>query len=88
MVGAKAATALRIGSSQLSIASIPVVVAIQQKLFEAEGITVRINAECIRFESQGAEIAVGLDCASGAPVVTASHVLLAVGRRANAEVGS
>ena len=38
--GAPAATALRIGSAQVSIASIPVVVAIQQKLFEAEGTTV------------------------------------------------
>jgi NitT/TauT family transport system substrate-binding protein len=47
--GAKAATALRIGSSQLSIASIPVVVAIQQKLFEAEGIT----AEIVDFDGGG-----------------------------------
>src|ERR1700682_4654078 len=35
---AQAATTLRIASAQQSIASIPVVVAIQQKLFEAEGI--------------------------------------------------
>jgi NitT/TauT family transport system substrate-binding protein len=45
----EAATALRIGSSQLSIASIPVVVAIQQKLFEAEGIT----AEIVDFDGGG-----------------------------------
>jgi pyruvate/2-oxoglutarate dehydrogenase complex dihydrolipoamide dehydrogenase (E3) component len=56
-----------------------------KEILEAEGITVRINAECIRFEPQGAEIAVGLDCASGAPVVTGSHVLLAVGRRPNTD---
>jgi NitT/TauT family transport system substrate-binding protein len=48
-VSAEAATALRIGSSQLSIASIPVVVAIQQKLFEAEGIT----AEIVDFDGGG-----------------------------------
>jgi NitT/TauT family transport system substrate-binding protein len=47
--GAEAATALRIGSAQVSIASIPVVVAIQQKLFEAEG----INAEIIDFDGGG-----------------------------------
>jgi hypothetical protein len=38
----QAATALRIGSAQVSIASIPVVVAIQQKLFEAEGLDAEI----------------------------------------------
>ena len=47
--GLQAATALRIGSAQQSIASIPVVVAIQQKLFEAEG----INAEIIDFDGGG-----------------------------------
>src|SRR3984885_12912358 len=46
---ARAETALRIGSSQLSIASIPVVVAIQQKLFQAEGIT----AEIVDFDGGG-----------------------------------
>jgi NitT/TauT family transport system substrate-binding protein len=45
----QAATVLRVGSAQLSIASIPVVVAIQQKLFEAEG----INAEIIDFDGGG-----------------------------------
>jgi NitT/TauT family transport system substrate-binding protein len=45
----QAATALRIGSAQVSIASIPVVVAIQQKLFEAEG----LNAEIIDFDGGG-----------------------------------
>jgi NitT/TauT family transport system substrate-binding protein len=46
---ARAETALRIGSSQLSIASIPVVVAIQQKLFQAEG----ISAEIVDFDGGG-----------------------------------
>jgi NitT/TauT family transport system substrate-binding protein len=45
----QAATALRIGSAQVSIASIPVVAAIQQKLFEAEG----LNAEIIDFDGGG-----------------------------------
>jgi NitT/TauT family transport system substrate-binding protein len=45
----QAATALRIGSAQVSIASIPVVVAIQQKLFEAEG----LDAEIIDFDGGG-----------------------------------
>jgi pyruvate/2-oxoglutarate dehydrogenase complex dihydrolipoamide dehydrogenase (E3) component len=56
-----------------------------KEILEAEGITVRLNAECIRFEPRGAEIAVGLECASGAPVVTGSHVLLAIGRQPNTD---
>jgi pyruvate/2-oxoglutarate dehydrogenase complex dihydrolipoamide dehydrogenase (E3) component len=56
-----------------------------REILEAEGVAVRVNAECIRFEPQGAEIAVELDCGSGAPVVTGSHVLLAVGRRPNTD---
>jgi len=46
---AQAATTLRIASAQQSIASIPIVVAIQQDLFAAEGIT----AEIIDFDGGG-----------------------------------
>jgi pyruvate/2-oxoglutarate dehydrogenase complex dihydrolipoamide dehydrogenase (E3) component len=56
-----------------------------KEILEAEGVAVRLNAECIRFEPQGAEIAVGLDCTAGAPVVSGSHVLLAMGRRPNTD---
>jgi pyruvate/2-oxoglutarate dehydrogenase complex dihydrolipoamide dehydrogenase (E3) component len=56
-----------------------------KQILEAEGIAVRPNAECIRFEPRGAEIAVGLDCKSGAPLVIGSHVLLAMGRRPNTD---
>jgi pyruvate/2-oxoglutarate dehydrogenase complex dihydrolipoamide dehydrogenase (E3) component len=56
-----------------------------EDILEAEGIAVRLNAECIRFDPRGAEIGVGLECASGAPVVIGSHVLLAVGRRPNTD---
>jgi pyruvate/2-oxoglutarate dehydrogenase complex dihydrolipoamide dehydrogenase (E3) component len=52
-------------------------------ILEAEGIAVRLRAECIRFEPRGKQIAVGVDCASGEPEITGSHVLLAVGRRPN-----
>ena len=37
-----------------------------REILEAEGIAVHLEAECIRFEPRGAEIAVGLECASGA----------------------
>jgi len=55
------------------------------QILEDEGVAVRLNAECIRFEPSDAGIAVGLDCASGAPVVMGSHVLLAIGRRPNTD---
>jgi pyruvate/2-oxoglutarate dehydrogenase complex dihydrolipoamide dehydrogenase (E3) component len=56
-----------------------------KEILEAEGIAVRVDAECIRFEPKGAEIAVGLDCASGPPEIVGSHVLLAVGRQPNTD---
>ena len=56
-----------------------------KEILEAEGVAVRLDAECIRFEPRGAEIAVGVECAFGAPVVIASHVLLAVGRQPNTD---
>ena len=56
-----------------------------REILEAEGIEVRLEAECIRFEPRGAEIAVGVNCASGEPEVFGSHVLLAVGRRPNTD---
>jgi pyruvate/2-oxoglutarate dehydrogenase complex dihydrolipoamide dehydrogenase (E3) component len=56
-----------------------------REILEAEGITVRTVAECIRFRRQGEDVVVGVDCSSGAPEVVASHVLLAVGRRPNTD---
>ncbi len=52
-------------------------------ILEAEGVEIRCDAECIRFEPRGADIAAGVNCASGEPEVLGSHVLLAVGRRPN-----
>jgi pyruvate/2-oxoglutarate dehydrogenase complex dihydrolipoamide dehydrogenase (E3) component len=54
-------------------------------VLEAEGICVRLNAECIRFAPRGRDIAVMVDCESGDPEVVGSHVLLAVGRRPNTD---
>jgi pyruvate/2-oxoglutarate dehydrogenase complex dihydrolipoamide dehydrogenase (E3) component len=54
-----------------------------QSALEAEGVRVRTNAECIRFRPEGAGIAVGVECRDGVPEETASHVLLAMGRRPN-----
>ena len=56
-----------------------------KQILEAEGIEVRLDAKCIRFEPRGSDIAVGVDCEAGAPEVLGSHVLLAVGRRPNTD---
>jgi pyruvate/2-oxoglutarate dehydrogenase complex dihydrolipoamide dehydrogenase (E3) component len=56
-----------------------------REILEAEGIEIRLESECIQFEPRGAEIAVGVNCASGEPEVVGSHVLLAVGRRPNTD---
>jgi pyruvate/2-oxoglutarate dehydrogenase complex dihydrolipoamide dehydrogenase (E3) component len=50
-----------------------------------EGIAFRLKAECIGFRKQGDDIAVGVNCTSGAPEVVGSHVLLAIGRRPNTD---
>jgi pyruvate/2-oxoglutarate dehydrogenase complex dihydrolipoamide dehydrogenase (E3) component len=52
---------------------------------EAEGVEIRTGAECIALRRDGTGIAVSLDCVSGPPEVSGSHVLLAVGRRPNTD---
>ena len=49
------------------------------------GIKVRLNATCIGFSKRGEEILAQVDCASGDPEVSGSHLLLAVGRRPNTD---
>jgi len=56
-----------------------------REILEAEGIQVRLEAECISFEPDGQDIRVHVDCRAGEPQVTGSHVLLAVGRRPNTD---
>jgi pyruvate/2-oxoglutarate dehydrogenase complex dihydrolipoamide dehydrogenase (E3) component len=52
-------------------------------ILEAEGITIRTGAECIRLMQMDGRPAIGLDCADGPPEVAGSHILLAVGRVPN-----
>jgi pyruvate/2-oxoglutarate dehydrogenase complex dihydrolipoamide dehydrogenase (E3) component len=56
-----------------------------RSILEREGITVRVQATCIRLGTHAEGVAVGVDCASGQPEVVGSHVLLAVGRRPNTD---
>jgi pyruvate/2-oxoglutarate dehydrogenase complex dihydrolipoamide dehydrogenase (E3) component len=56
-----------------------------QEMLEAEGIAVRLNAECIALERRHAYVAVGLHCQEEPREVEGSHVLLAVGRQPNTD---
>lgn len=56
-----------------------------QEILEAEGISVRLNAECISFATHEDGVCVHVTCEAGAPQVTGSHVLLAVGRKPNTD---
>lgn len=60
-----------------------------REILQAEGVAVRLGAECIRFSPcdwKGAPGAcVHVSCTEGDPAVEGSHVLLAVGRRPNTD---
>jgi pyruvate/2-oxoglutarate dehydrogenase complex dihydrolipoamide dehydrogenase (E3) component len=56
-----------------------------EEIFKAEGIEIRTEAECVRFEPRRQDIVAGVNCATGEPEVVGSHVLLAVGRRPNTD---
>ena len=56
-----------------------------KEIVEREGINVRLNAECIGFSKQGDSIVARVNCDSGAPEISGSHLLLAVGRRPNTD---
>jgi pyruvate/2-oxoglutarate dehydrogenase complex dihydrolipoamide dehydrogenase (E3) component len=54
-----------------------------KEILEAEGIDVRLGAECLTAEKDGSGIAVGLACRDGEPKARGTHLLLAVGRVPN-----
>jgi len=54
-----------------------------KSFLEQEGIEVRLDAECLSAEREGAGVAIGLGCKEGAPRARGSHLLLAVGRAPN-----
>ena len=56
-----------------------------REILEAEGISIRLNAECISFAPADGGVCVHVTCEAGAPQVTGSHVLLAVGRKPNTD---
>jgi pyruvate/2-oxoglutarate dehydrogenase complex dihydrolipoamide dehydrogenase (E3) component len=56
-----------------------------KEILEAEGITVRLDAECISLSQRDGGVAVSVSCESDKADSIASHVLLAVGRRPNTD---
>jgi len=55
------------------------------EILQREEIDVRVNAKCIAFSKRGEETVVHVDCSTGEPEVSGTHVLLAVGRRPNTD---
>jgi pyruvate/2-oxoglutarate dehydrogenase complex dihydrolipoamide dehydrogenase (E3) component len=51
----------------------------------AEGVNVRLGAECISVARDRGDIVLRVSCSDGAPEVRASHLLVAVGRRPNTD---
>jgi pyruvate/2-oxoglutarate dehydrogenase complex dihydrolipoamide dehydrogenase (E3) component len=56
-----------------------------REILGGEGIDVRLGAECVAVGRRGGGVAIRVDCASGAPEVVGSHLLLAVGRKPNTD---
>jgi pyruvate/2-oxoglutarate dehydrogenase complex dihydrolipoamide dehydrogenase (E3) component len=56
-----------------------------REIVEAEGIEVRLEAECLTAQPDGNGIAVGLGCKEGDPKAHGTHLLLAVGRVPNTD---
>lgn len=54
-------------------------------LLSGEGITLRLNARCIRLSGRAGAIVAHVDCQDGSPAVEGTHLLLAVGRTPNTD---
>jgi pyruvate/2-oxoglutarate dehydrogenase complex dihydrolipoamide dehydrogenase (E3) component len=55
-----------------------------KEILEHEGISVRLNANCLGFSRSGDEVIANVDCAAD-NAVRGTHLLLAVGRRSNTD---
>ena len=54
-------------------------------ILEREGVEIRTAAECMALRRKGERVAVEMACRDGAPIAEGSHLLIAVGRRANTD---
>ena len=56
-----------------------------QDFLRAEGLELRLGAECLSVRKESAGLSVGLQCREGAPRESGTHLLLAVGRVPNTD---
>jgi pyruvate/2-oxoglutarate dehydrogenase complex dihydrolipoamide dehydrogenase (E3) component len=63
----------------------PEVAAAIQSALEAEGIQMRLGAECIELAQHSGSVTANVVCSEGSPQITGSHVLIAVGRMPNTD---
>ena len=63
----------------------PEVTAAIQSALEAEGIQIRLEAECIELAHDSKSVTANVHCSVGSPQITGSHVLVAVGRMPNTD---
>jgi pyruvate/2-oxoglutarate dehydrogenase complex dihydrolipoamide dehydrogenase (E3) component len=61
----------------------PEISAAVQAILEAEGITIRLNAKCVRVSKRGEGVAINVSCEEEPREIAGSHLLLAVGRVPN-----
>jgi pyruvate/2-oxoglutarate dehydrogenase complex dihydrolipoamide dehydrogenase (E3) component len=54
-------------------------------ILAAEDIEIRLDARCVALEASEKGVRVKVECSEGPPTVSATHVLLAVGRRPNTD---
>jgi pyruvate/2-oxoglutarate dehydrogenase complex dihydrolipoamide dehydrogenase (E3) component len=63
----------------------PDVAAAIQAALEAEGIQIRLGADCIQLAQHAESVTANVNCSEGSPQITGSHVLVAVGRTPNTD---
>lgn len=63
----------------------PEIAAAIQSALEAEGVKIRLGAECIELARDGESVIANVHCSSGEPQIVGSHVLIAVGRMPNTD---
>jgi pyruvate/2-oxoglutarate dehydrogenase complex dihydrolipoamide dehydrogenase (E3) component len=56
-----------------------------QEILRAEGVALRLGAECLSVQKETDGLSIGLDCSEGAPRERGTHLLLAVGRVPNTD---
>ncbi len=54
-------------------------------VLEREGVEIRTEAECMALKRKGERIAIDMECRAGEPIAEGSHLLMAVGRKANTD---